>query len=173
MTYNGGRQTNSSLHVVLLPQGAAVYSAGPRRLNLFYLILFFNLLELDGRRPSALLAQMEPLNIAPGKSIPQELLRHLRLNLMPPEIRLHLAKLQDNLTLQEYAEKTDHLYDVYRHTSAEGLSRPLVGSGLDLLRATSPRVNPVSRQCSTVKDNCNSSAKFHSDDNRDILKTVL
>ena len=72
-------------------------------------------MQLDDRRPSALMACMQTLNTASGMPILEELLRHRHLNLMQQEIRLHLATLPGDITIQKYVEKTDHLYDLLVH----------------------------------------------------------
>ena len=68
--------------------------------------------------------------------IPEALLRHPHLQLLPADLRLHLAALPDNLKLQDYIQKADALYDVYTHASNPATSSSLPG--------------PAREQCSAV-----------------------
>ena len=105
-------------------------------------------LQLDGRRPSALLSHMQALNNASGMPMPELLLRHRHLQLMPADLRLHLAALSETLSLQDYAQKADHLYEVFTHGSTTGPS-PSAVSGL--------HDTPSSPQCNAVTNSSYSS----------------
>ena len=94
----------------------------------------------DGRRLSALLAHMQALNTASGMPIPEALLRDRHLQLLPADLRLHLAALPDNMKLQDYIQKADVLFDVYTHASNPAPSPLLPGPALD----------PAGQQCSAV-----------------------
>ena len=115
-------------------------------------------IRLGDRRPSSLMACMQTLNTASGLPIPEELLRHRHLNLIPQEIRLHLATLPGDITPQMYLEKADLLYELLVHPSQTANPCPPAASGLVMPFSSDPRVNSAQIQCTTVRNNTSDSS---------------
>ena len=70
-------------------------------------------IQLEGRRPSALLTTMEDLNRAAGRPLSDELLRFRHARLMPQAIRVQLAAVRGSMSTKEYGELVDGIYDAH------------------------------------------------------------
>ena len=81
-------------------------------------------IQLDERRPSQLLTAMQDLNRAAGSPISDAMLRFRHTRLMPAAIRLQLASVRGELTLSEYAELVDAVFDAHSEAHLPPTTHP-------------------------------------------------
>lgn len=74
-----------------------------------------NNVELGGRRPSSLLSQMQRLNVCADMQLPDHALRQLHTQKMPAALQLHLASLDDTLSIHEYGRRADRIFAQHQH----------------------------------------------------------
>ncbi|KAK3889946.1 hypothetical protein Pcinc_006099 [Petrolisthes cinctipes] len=101
-------------------------------------------LQARGRRPSLLLSHIRSLAIAAGTPFSDELLRHRVFQLMPPQLRLHLANI--SATLQEFITNNDILHDAYMSMISTATT-----STIHLLpHLSDPDVSTVNNECTNI-----------------------
>ncbi|KAK3863405.1 hypothetical protein Pcinc_030815 [Petrolisthes cinctipes] len=107
-------------------------------------------LQARGRRPSLLLSHIRSLAIAAGTPFLDELLRHRVLQLMPPQLRLHLANISATATLQEFITNADILHDAYMSTISTATTSTIHPTLHHLPHLSDPDVSTVNNECTNI-----------------------
>ncbi|KAK3883327.1 hypothetical protein Pcinc_012363 [Petrolisthes cinctipes] len=108
-------------------------------------------LQARGRRPSLLLSHIRSLTIAAGTPFPDELLRHLVLQLMSPQLRLNLANISATTTLQEFITNADILQDAYMSTISTATKSTIHPPLHHLPHLSYPNVSTVINECTNIR----------------------
>lgn len=101
------------------------------------------------QRPSLLLSRIRSLSAAAGAQMPDQLLRHRLLHLVPQEIRLHLASLPSTATLHEFVARADTLFDAHVASSPSALQQS--GLVLNPYRVSSVCDHASEPVCASIK----------------------
>lgn len=97
-------------------------------------------IQASAQRPSLLLSRIKSLSTAAGVPLPDELLRHRLLQLLPSELHLHLASLPPAMTLQEFVKRADTLHDA--HVASTTLAKPPFSTPAPFLGNSAPDIPP-------------------------------
>ena len=108
-------------------------------------------LQFDGRRPSAFLSRMRDLNRSAGSPLSDGMLRYRHSRLLPHPVRLQLSSVRGVMTLQEYAELADNIYNTY--TAATPPAPPQLSCVCG--NSESVSANSVNNPVFTEKSNAN------------------
>ncbi|KAK3873341.1 hypothetical protein Pcinc_021629 [Petrolisthes cinctipes] len=109
-------------------------------------------LQARGRHPSLLLSHIRSLAIAAGTPFLDELLRHRVLQLMPPQLRLHLVNIfaTATATLQEFITNADILHDAYMSTISTAITSTIHPTLHHLPHLSDPNVSTVINECTNI-----------------------